>query len=328
MIALKHFVRRISHYIRIKNSVWILKDLFYRLRRKILKKRMNQIIKDNETSVSYDNSLFVLNFGSRLIGNRDNVLEKVFDSFLQTTANPKMFEFRIKIDYDDDLVYFENLKIKYTGIQMAFNYTPRGNGYADMHIWHNELLNLQSNNVKYHIIITDDALFSMLNWDLDLVSRIEEKELETHYWIGMPNKLEEAVKLLGPNPIFPEPVYWIAGTDFPVLSVNLVNLISEVVNKSENRHWNAFGNLFNIDSYFGDLLRNMELKAAKICHLEIGNYFKRVGITSWNSYIWPGESKKGKLRTTTLSTFFNNDSQDVRNRISSHIEQKIFSERL
>lgn len=311
------------HYLKLSNSSWILKDFFHRARRIILIRKINRIIEGNKREIEFENAQFVLTFGSRLIGNRDNVLEDVLDSFLLNTFDLKKFEFRIKIDLDDDLIYFEKLKEKYSAIQMIFNYTPRGEGYADMHIWHNQLFNQRSSHVKYHIIITDDAIFTMKNWDEDLIERINVKQQQTSYWIGMPNKIEEAIMLLGPNPVKPEPVYWVAGTDFPVLSVELVRLIGEYIADEGLHHWNAFGNLFNIDSYFGDLLRNMEFEIAKICHLEIGNYFKRVGITSWNSYIWPGESKKGVLRTKTLNTFFGEDSQNIRKKISLQIEQKI-----
>jgi hypothetical protein len=326
MISVKRAIKRFFHYVKITNFFWILKDALHRVRRKIRKRKINKIIAANKTITKFDSARFVLTFGSRLIGNRDNVLEKVFDSFLENTSNPAVFEFRIKLDLDDDLIYFEKLKARYRKIQIVFNHTPRGQGYADMHLWHNELCDQRSENVKYHIIITDDALFTMLNWDVDLTSKIIEKELLTIYWIGMPNKVEEAIKLMGPNPIKPEPVYWVAGTDFPVLSINLIQLIGDYVSDLGNDKWSAFGNLFNIDSYFGDLLRHMDFESARICHLEIGDYFKRVGITSWNSYIWPGESKKGHLRTSTLRAFFGDESQNVRKKISSRIEQKINSE--
>jgi hypothetical protein len=274
----------------------------------------------NEQDINFPDAIFVFTFGSRKVDNRDNILDKVFASFLENTNNINLFEFRIKVDNNDNLRYFENLKKKYSKIQLSFHATPRGNGYADMHLWHDQLFEKRSNSVKYHIIITDDAFFSVKNWDVDLLERIELKERVTDYWIGMPNILEDAIKVMGPNPVTPTPVFWIAGTDFPILSASLMYKIKEFTKMLPDNSWTPYGNLFNIDSYFGDILKNMSVDKAKICHLEVGNYFKRVGVTSWNGYIWPGESYKGKLRTETLSIFFNSSNQEIRRRLSSYLE--------
>ena len=274
----------------------------------------------NEQDVNFTDAIFVFTFGSRIVDNRDNILDKVFASFLENTNDINLFEFRIKVDDDDNLMYFAKLEKKYAKIQMSFHATPRGNGYADMHLWHNQLFEKRSNSVKYHIIITDDALFSVKNWDVDLLERIALKETITKYWIGMPNRLEDAIKVMGPNPVTPTPVFWIAGTDFPILSAALMYKIKEFTRKLPDKSWTPYGNLFNIDSYFGDILKNMSVDKAKVCHLEVGNYFKRLGVTSWTGYIWPGESYKGKLRTKTLSAFFDSGNQDIRNRLSSYIE--------
>ena len=311
----RKLIGRIYHYLKFKNLIWILKNFYYQLT------ILHSNKKATEPNINFTDSIFVFTFGSRLLGNRDNILDKVFESFQDKTNNVKMFEFRIKVDIDDNLKYFSRLKKKYPKIQMTFHATPRGNGYADMHLWHNQLFEKRSNSVKYHIIITDDALFSVKNWDSDLIKKIEIKENETMYWIGMPNKLEDAIKVIGPNPVTPTPVYWIAGTDFPILSVALMHKIKEFTKELPDKNWTPYGNLFNIDSYFGDILKNMSIDKAKICHLEVGNYFKRTGVTSWNSYIWPGESHKGKLRTKTLSEFFDSSSQDTRKLLSSYLDE-------
>lgn len=311
----KKLIGRIYHYLQFKNLLWILKDFHYRI------KNLHSARTIFESKINFRDSIFVFTFGSRLLGNRDNILDKVFESFLENTFNLKMFEFRIKVDNDDNLKYFSNLSKKYRRIQMAFYATPRGNGYADMHLWHNQLFEQRSDSVKYHIIITDDALFSEKNWDIDLLKRISIKENDTLYWIGMPNKFEEAIKVMGPNPVTPTPVYWIAGTDFPILSVALMVKIKEFTQELSDKKWTPFGNLFNIDSYFGDILKQMKSDNAKVCHLEVGNYFKRTGVTSWNSYIWPSESYKGQLRTKTLSEFFSFSSQNTRKLISSYLDE-------
>lgn len=313
----RKLIGRIYHYLEFKNLLWILKDFYFRIT------NLHSDIKNFESKINFTDSIFVFTFGSRLLGNRDNILDKVFESFLENTFNTKMFEFRIKVDNDDNLKYFLSLSKKYRKIQMAFYATPRGNGYADMHLWHNHLFEQRSNSVKYHIIITDDALFSEKNWDIDLFNRILIKENETPYWIGMPNKFEEAIKVMGPNPVTPTPVYWIAGTDFPILSVALMLKIKEFTQKLSDKKWTPYGNLFNIDSYFGDILKHMRSDNAKICHLEVGNYFTRTGVTSWSSYIWPGESYKGQLRTKTLSEFFSFSSQSTRKLLSSYLD-KVF----
>jgi hypothetical protein len=313
----RKLIGRTYHYLKFRNLIWILKDIYYRVTNSYSRE------KSIEQEIDFTDSIFIFTFGSRLLGNRDNILDKVFASFLEKTNNTKLFEFRIKVDDDDNLNYFSSLKKKYGKIQITFHATPRGNGYADMHLWHNQLFEKRSSSVKYHIIITDDALFSVKNWDIDLLKRIASKERETRYWIGMPNKLEDAIKVMGPNPVTPTPVYWVAGTDFPILSAALMLKIKEFTKELPDKNWTPYGNLFNIDSYFGDILKNMRIDKARVCHLEVDNYFKRTGVTSWNSYIWPGEIYKSKLRTKTLSNFFNSSSQETRTLISAYIEELV-----
>ena len=310
----RKLIGRIYNYLKLRNLVWILKNIYYKF---TISRATEKTI---EEDINFSDSIFVFTFGSRFLDNRDNILDKVFASFLEKTHNINLFEFRIKVDNDDNLRYFSSLKKKYGKIQLAFHATPRGNGYADMHLWHDQLFEKRSSSVRYHIIITDDALFSVKNWDDDLLQKIAMKERDTKYWIGMPNKLEDAIKVMGPNPTTPNPVYWIAGTDFPILSAALMLKIKEFTKELPDKSWTPYGNLFNIDSYFGDILKNMTVDKAKVCHLEVDNYFKRSGITSWNSYIWPGESYKGKLRTKTLSDFFDSSNQEIRKLLSLYLE--------
>ena len=60
-----------------------------------------------------DGSVIVITFGSRWFGNPDNELSDFMETYLATTRVPSRAELLIKIDDDDDLTYFAEIKEKY-----------------------------------------------------------------------------------------------------------------------------------------------------------------------------------------------------------------------
>lgn len=91
MIKIKRIIKRFSHYIKIENFFWILRDAFHRSRRGIRNTKINQIIEENNNAIKFKDALFVLTFGSRLIGNRDNVLEKKCWNLLKKILQTQSF---------------------------------------------------------------------------------------------------------------------------------------------------------------------------------------------------------------------------------------------
>lgn len=291
-------------------------------RHSIMAKLTNWLFIDRFQNVSTQEfqPSFTITFGCRLVGNRDHSLENFLESFEGHTSKIRDFEILIKIDDDDYLGYFLKIQEVYKNINLKFFVSSRGNGYADMHLWHEMLTKKKSSTSKFHIILTDDVLFDFDSWDEDLRKRIDSRTPK-NILLATPSTYDDTIALRGPNPTTPTPIYWVQGTDFPVINFSLIESVRNVIIARKLTGWTAYGNTFNIDSYFGDLLRLMPETVGRNCHLEIPLYFKRTGITSWSNDVWPGEAKKGQLRNSTLIFFREKGNSEVRSEFAKAIAE-------
>ncbi len=158
---------------------------------------------------------------SRIFGNSDHNLSLFLDSFIEFTHYPDRVEILIKVDDDDDLPFFYDIKRRYSArVNLRIFPGARGIGYAGMHLWHHNLIKNRNPNAKLDFILTDDAAFEFKHWDDQLVSLLERRE--DTYFIGTACSLDEAITFVGPNPVTPVPVYWIHGDDYPIFGFDLL----------------------------------------------------------------------------------------------------------
>jgi len=259
-----------------------------------------------------DGSTIVITFGSRWIGNPDNQLSGFMDSYLATTRVPSRAELLIKIDHDDYLIYFAEIKEKYgQQLNIRFFTTPRGRGYEDMHIWHRDLIQHRNPSAKVHYILTDDAKFEQKFWDDELVSILGRRK--DTFFIGTACTLNEAITYYGPNPVEPVPIYWIRGDDYPIYGLDLLQSIAR---KSVEFHgWTEFGNLQLVDQYAGALLEVAWKQCGTNLHEQINLYATRRG----GKFCWSQSPVREEIRTRTLTKFFNEESKNQRYEIIQHV---------
>ncbi len=254
-------------------------------------------------------------FGSRQFGNRDNLLTKFFTTFLAMTENAYHFEFLIKVDFDDDLFFFYKTKKRFEKrINLRFFPSERGRGYADMHIWHSTLIKNRNPASRALLILSEDAEFTYKHWDRKLLECMDS--IPHNYFIGTPCTLEQAITIMGPNPTIPEPVYWVRGDDYPILSFKLLEATERVARKYSG--WTCLGNLFNVDGFPGDILRSLWLRHKINCHMQIPLFFQRRGV-----FCWSENPKRAQVRSETLLQFFKKEHQAVRDEMADAIVEDL-----
>lgn len=248
--------------------------------------------------------MITITFGSFHIGNRDPLLPRFFESFINFTQTPAAFEFLIKLDEGDDYIFYHKLKKQYEGkLSIRFVVSSRGRGYADMHLWHSSLIQHRSPTSKALYILTEDAEFYFKNWDAALLRLVRDRK--NTFFIATPCKLEEAITIMGPNPEKPVPVYWVRGDDFPIFGFDLLRTAEHFTRNYPN--WVALGNLFNVDGYSGDLLRIAWNDFQVNLHEEVQLYALRKGV-----YDWSESPVRGNLRNKTLIEFFQDENIKIR----------------
>ena len=321
MNAIIEFVRRFELLRRIKRQVWKgpkrnISDLFWLLHQRwrgfLLVASSSDKVQSFITALpekSYsDGSIVTVTFGSRMLGNSDNKLTLFLDSFLEFTHRPDRVEILIKVDDDDDLPFFYQIKRSYSDrVNLRFFPSDRGRGYEDMHIWHHTLIKHRNPSAKLHFILTDDAVFEFKNWDDKLVSLLERRV--GTYFIGTACSLKEATTFHGPNPITPVPVYWIRGDDYPIYGFDLLNSAAKVAASFPG--WTEFGNLQLVDQYAGALLHTAWKKFGISLHEQIDLYAARKG----GNFCWSESPTRSEIRTRTLTKFFDAESERQREKV-------------
>ena len=281
---------------------WLGHQVWRGLRRKYCSSDQLQSVMASLSTKSYaDGSVVTVTFGARYLGNRDNQLKLFLDSFLAYTRQPQRVEFLIKVDDDDDLLFFHDVKNYYADrVNIRLFSSARGRGYEDMHIWHHDLIRHRNPSAKVHFILTEDATFRMPNWD-DALVRLLETRADT-FFIATPCSLAETISIFGPSPVEPVPVYWIRGDDFPIYGFDLLASISKVTSRWQG--WTDFGNGQVVDQYAGSLLKIAWEKFGVSLHERVDQYADRGGVFSWSE-----DPRRGEIRTRTLTEFFRSENE-------------------
>lgn len=249
-----------------------------------------------------DQALVTVTFGSRYFGNPDNMIGLFLESFVECTSRPARIEILVKLDDDDDLAFFLEVKRQYRErVQLRFFPSPRGRGYEDMHLWHHQLCRHRSRTSRVNYILTDDAVFVAKGWDAKLAALLEARG--DTYFIGTACSLETAVTIFGPNPVTPVPVYWIRGDDYPMYGFDLLASAAKVAARYPG--WTEFGDLQLVDQYAGALLRSARDQFGVNLHQEIERYAERRG----GEVCWSDSPARAEIRTRTLLQFFSADHQ-------------------
>ena len=298
--------------------IWLCQQEYFRWRMRYMNpKQRNRTLQSLSKKIvqAEGKCALTVTFGARYFGNRDNLLENFINSFLKMTEDYLRVEILIKVDLDDNLLFFHRIKEKYgSKINLCFFPSERGGGYADMHIWHTTLMKHRTHSSKALVILTEDAEFVFKHWDRNLMDLIDA--LPHPYFIGAPCSLEETISILGPNPVIPVPIYWIRGDDYPVVSFQLLEVTGRVAQQYPG--WTAMGNLLLVDGFSGDLLRSMWLRHKVNSHFEFPQLFQRLGIFSWSE-----SPQRAKLRNDSLIKFFLKENQAVRDEMADAIVQEI-----
>lgn len=297
-------------------------DLFWQIDQKIQRERLKRMPPSELAKIKQDlaetgrrnipGCQITVSFGSRQFGNRDNILDRCFcRSFLRMTEKPQAIEIIVKIDEDDGLLFYHKIMKKYEErINFRFIVSGRGRGYADMHIWHANAVKYRSRSSIAFLILTEDTELSFKHWDTMLLDKI--KNCPHNFFISTPCPLEEAIRLIGPNPAEPVPVYWLVGAEFPVVGFNLLTCTERVARRYPG--WTGWGNQLLIDNFSGDLLKGLWNKYQTNVHFETPIFAIRRGIFSWTDSV-----ERSNVRNNTLLEFFKPENQKIRDEMVDEI---------
>ena len=180
-----------------------------------------------------------------------------------------------------------------------------------MHIWHHQLLSHKSISTKYNYILTDDAFFEILFWDIELFEMIKNRRNSISIFTSC--TLEAAITMHGPNPIKPIPIYWIGGDDYPIYGIDLLNTIKKITDNIDG--WNEFGNTQLLDQYAGSILKILYDKYNLSIHTEISLFASRRG----GQICWSNNFKRNEIRSRTLLKHQSFESNEIRNIIAKEI---------
>lgn len=264
--------------------------------------------------------LITMTLGSRQLGHRDNRLEEFLQSFLRMTEQPERVEILLKVDDDDDLLYFRSIKRRYhSTIDLRFLVSARGRGYADGHLFHEALLQLRNPGSRFCILQSEDAEFTLPGWDSMLLSHIPQDE--HHCFIGTDCSFEEAIAILGPFPVEPVPVYWVRGSLFPVIGFGLLNCTRAVARKYPG--WTCLGNSMAAHMFVGDVLRRLWERHQLKLHVQTPLFVRERGVIGWY-----GNPERHDLRTEVNTHFFLAEHQRIRDEMADAIAQFVLGGRV
>ncbi len=303
---------------RVSDVFWSLDQTWRKFRMSLISKKTLEGITQRLSKGSRalaESCLISITFGSRQFGNRDNLLEKLLiKSFLSMTEHPEKIEMLIKIDTDDDLLFFDRIHRQYRGrINLRFFVSERGRGYRDIHKWHSSLFKFRSPNSRFLIIFSEDAEFCYKNWDTALLSQIDP--IPHNFFVGTLVPLEETIKIHGPNPVSP-PLYWIGGADFPVIGTDIPKYSEQITRKY--RDWTPLGNTFSVEAFAADLVRRAWQLHHLNIHLQTPMFAKRRGV-----FCWTANEDRKNARTESLMKFFEKETQKVRDEIAGLIYETV-----
>jgi hypothetical protein len=272
-----------------------------------------ELIKDERST--WPKSDISLTLPARRLRFGDIALTEFLESLLNMTKNIEKIEVLLKIDTDDDLIFFYKIKKKYKKrINLCFFISERGSGYAHVNKYLFELSKLRSPTSRVWMNQAEDALFVLKDWDFVLLSAIGV--LPHEFFITSDTTFEETISICGPNPVEPTPVYWIRGDLFPIIGNGISACTEEIAAKYPN--WTSLGNDFNTPGFIGDLLKRLwELHGLNL-HIRTPT----LSIENATPFFGGWVGKKELLRSDGLINFFKDENQAIRDEMVNLIKQK------
>lgn len=257
-------------------------------------------------------ALVTITIPSRKVGNRDTRLGVLLDSFVKMTDHPERFEILIKIDSDDDLAFFYRIKKRYSNLNLRFFAGPRERGYANLTLFHSQLVDQASPASKVWLCTWDDYFFTRKGWDLDVYDLIDR----VPFFIAGHTPFETVISLM-PLPTKPEPVYAYQCETNPLISFNLIRALRTASEGLEG--WSPLGDLYTVDGFFGAVVHLFqEVCGIKVYH-EIGDYMA----SGPRLITWTTNPERVALYYHAHNRFFEQSQVDIRSRVVEQMFQEL-----
>ena len=183
---------------------------------------------------------------SRRKNNPNNRMDKFFKSLLQQTADISTVEVLVRIDNDDDLLFFHDMWSTYGSrvrIRFVMNETVRG--YENLFKLVSELLDYLSDSSEIVFGFADDCLITRPNWDLDFI-KISLRYQDNIFFI---NTLRDFTISYANKEMF----FWLLWQHGPPSLFSAVGRRVLEITKSvalKYPGWTAYGNTVMCDSFF------------------------------------------------------------------------------
>lgn len=246
---------------------------------------------------------------SRKLGNKDNNMIPLLDSFQDMTQNPERFEVLIKVDDDDYLPFFHGVKQRFPKLNLRFFVSPRLGGYDDIPQFHCDLLEDASPSSQVYIGLSDDGRFSRKGWDQDL---FELMNREGAFIMGS-KPLSSEMSVIGPLPVKPQPAYYYDCEPYPAVSMNLIKSLGAATEEIEG--WCALGKMPALDMFLASLVHILHDKYGVTMYHEVERYCMRVS----SRISWANNAKRAAKVSQVSSFFFEPESVEIRNMIAEQL---------
>ena len=204
-----------------------------------------------ENRVEGDDVLISILIVSRKSGNPCNKLRSFLDSLLVKTSNLRNVEVLVRIDNDDDLYYYLNIKREFSAkISLSFVVGDRERGYRDLHKLAHHLISFLAEGSKAVLACSDDSLLCRQNWDV-LVKEVIGSYPDNIFFINPSRGRTWELPYENLELFFH--LLWEKGPPalFSIIGRSVIEIITEAVEGIDS--WTCFGNSVLADSFFETL---------------------------------------------------------------------------
>lgn len=182
---------------------------------------------------------------SRKVGNPNHRLDRFFDSLCRTATDLDRIEVILRIDRDDDLLHYLDVKQRYgTLFNIRFVHGERKKGYVGLHQLVSETLDHLAPGSKLVFGFADDCVLSRQGWDSEFV-RVLDEYPDNIIFI---NTLRDYM-LPYEDPHLFFWILWCGGPPslFTAVGRKALELTAEVARRHHG--WTAYGNSVLCDSF-------------------------------------------------------------------------------
>jgi hypothetical protein len=186
---------------------------------------------------------------SRRLNNPNNTLHLLLESLLEFTRDPSCIEVVLRIDRDDDLLYYYDLKRRYDShIRLLFPVGPQKRGYRGLHTLVASTLDHIAPSSRIVLGCTDDSVIARKDWDISFLEVLQDFPDEIFfintlrdYTIPYDQPLWYFWQLLTGGP--------------PALLAGVSRALLDILKSEAAKYsgWTAFGNSVMCDSFFETL---------------------------------------------------------------------------